>query len=618
MAPVDQTVGDIVARPFDVSPPRSSRPPEGLPGDDAKGPSSDGPAAPPASDAGPFDRAARGGPSWGGPNATDRTSPATFDTHVMTASADIVQRGGPDQPAERLRQFELRIPAAIPGSETPLVRLPRQREDAEVINRLFPGLPPVLELPEPAPGPNGLPYTLEDLQRIAAANSPALRQAASDVEQARGQLIQAGLYPNPTIGYEIGPNANNTASSTFGFFADQVIKTGGKLKLQAAVAKYNLRAAELALRRARFDLATTIRGDYYSLLVAKETVRVNGALVRFTDEIFRLQADLMEGGFAASHEPAALRSQAFVVRLAHNQAVANYAYSWKQLVADMGLKQLPLSAVEGEIDRLIPNYDYDAALAHVLNNHTDVLMARANLEAARYGLKLAQVTPVPDVEVRADLWKENTVAPFQNFHALQVSIPFPVFDRNQGNIRSATAALVRAAEGPHFAEVDLTTRFANAYSGYRSNLYALEFYRRNILPDQVRYYRGVFERRKVDPNANFGDLVQAQQVLVQDVTAYLGVLATLWDSVVAVANFLQTEDLYQLGGPLELPRLPDFDALCPLPCPHHQVIGVAVPGPPTPDAPDPGAMASDETSAPKRSCEGPEGPEEGRTGRRSS
>ena len=156
-----------------------------------------------------------------------------------------------------------------------------------------------------------------------------------------------------------------------------MIKTGGKLTLAGAAELMNLRNAELALKRARSDLATTIRGDYYTLLVAKETVRVNKALAHFTDEIFRLQADLLGGGFAASHEPAALRSQAFLVRLGYQQAIANYIYAWKQLVADMGLKQLPLSAVEGEVDRLIPYYDYDEVLAHVLHNHTDVLTARA-------------------------------------------------------------------------------------------------------------------------------------------------------------------------------------------------------------------------------------------------
>ena len=55
------------------------------------------------------------------------------------------------------------------------------------------------------PGPEGKPYTLADLQRLAAANSPTLRQAASDVEAAKGNLIQAKTYPNPTFQLPGGP-----------------------------------------------------------------------------------------------------------------------------------------------------------------------------------------------------------------------------------------------------------------------------------------------------------------------------------------------------------------------------------------------------------------------------
>jgi cobalt-zinc-cadmium efflux system outer membrane protein len=429
-------------------------------------------------------------------------------------------------------------------------------------------MPGLADEPAAQPGPNGRPYTLADLHELAAANNPALRQAISDIEAARGVLKQSITYPNPTIGYETNPNNNNTGSATLGFFVDQVIKTGGKLTLAGAANLMNLRNAELALKRARSDLATTIRGDYYTLLVAKETVRVNKALAHFTDEIFRLQADLLRGGFAASHEPAALRSQAFIVRLAYQQAITNYVAAWQQLVADMGLRHLPLSQVEGEVDRLIPYYEYDRVLAVVLQNHTDVLTAVNTIKAADYSLKLARVTPVPDVEVRGDIFKEHMIQPFQNYYILSVSIPFPVWDQNKGNIRAAAAAQVRAFEQPHAVEVNLTTNLAAAYGSYRNNLYALDYYRRNILPDQVRYYRGVFERRQVDPSVAFGDLVQAQQTLVADVTTYLGILNSLWTSVVGVADFLQTDDLYQHGKPMELPRLPDLDSLHVWPCPH--------------------------------------------------
>ena len=82
----------------------------------------------------------------------------------------------------------------------------------------------------------------------------------------------------------------------------------------------DLHNAELALRRARSDLATQVRNAYFAVLVAKETVRVNRALAHFTDEVYRLQAQLLAGGFAAPYEPAALRAQAYQ-RAAGLQAV---------------------------------------------------------------------------------------------------------------------------------------------------------------------------------------------------------------------------------------------------------------------------------------------------------
>jgi outer membrane protein, heavy metal efflux system len=86
----------------------------------------------------------------------------------------------------------------------------------------------------------------------------------------------------------------------------------------------------------------------------------------------------------------------------------------------------------------------------------------------------------------------------------------------------------------------------------------MEYFRRNILPDLVRYYRGVFSRRQIDPTLAFGDLVFAQQNFSSNVSTYIGILGSLWSSVVSVADFLQTDDLFQLGERRELPELPDF------------------------------------------------------------
>ena len=248
-----------------------------------------------------------------------------------------------------------------------------------------------------------------------------------------------------------------------------------------------------------------------------------------------------------------MRAQAYSARLAYKQAIQTYIYNWKQLVAAVGLRQLPLSEVAGRIDAAIPYYDYDAVLAHALRTHTDVLTAKNGIEAARYNLKLAQVTPLPDVDVRVAVLKEFAVAPEKYVHSLQIGVPLPIWDQNKGNIIAAEAALVRATEEPHRVELNLTNNLATAYANYKSNLDGLEYYRRYILPDQVRTYRGVFERRGVDPGVVFGDLVTAQQTLATSVGQYLTILNQVWTSVVSVADVLQTDDLFQLAEKREVP-----------------------------------------------------------------
>jgi cobalt-zinc-cadmium efflux system outer membrane protein len=505
---------------------------------------------------------------------------ATMTRAVSQLASLDVQTTALLQPADLQRRQEiqsrLRIPPELPGAEAPKIQVPRNPEEKErEIRRLFGELPPLPEEPAALPGPNGQPYTLADLQRLAAENSPLLRQAAADVEAARGNLLQSRAYPNPTVAYVASPSNDGSTPGVQGFMFDQTVKTFGKLKLQTAAAEMDLANAELALKRARSDLATSVRNAYFGVLVGKETVRVTRAVARFTHDAYVVQTNLAAPGFAAPYEPAALRSQAYTARLAYLQGIQGYLYAWKQLVTVIGLRQLPLSQVAGRVDQAIPYFDYDAVLKYALQNHTDVLTARNAVDKARYNLKFAQITPYPDVNFQVTIQKEFALPPFQWVPSAQVSVALPIWDQNQGNVIANEAALMRAEEEPHRVEMNMTNTLATAYQNYKSNLDALEYYRRYILPDQVRTYRGVFERRGIDPNVAFADLVSAQQTLLQYVTTYLTTLGQLWTSVVSVADVLQTDDLFQLAHPLAVPELPELECLPAWPCAHPCAAGPA-------------------------------------------
>jgi cobalt-zinc-cadmium efflux system outer membrane protein len=265
------------------------------------------------------------------------------DGHVQTVAWTPPQ-AGTSRPSARERQLDLNISPRIPGSEAPKIVVPKEPVAARLeIERIYPELPPLPVEPVVQPGPEGKPYTLSDFQRLAAANSPALRQAAADVKAAEGNLIQAKTYPNPVVSYLVDPSNNNSTAGVQGGAIDQPIITGGKLKLGVAAAQKDLDNAILALKRARSDLSTAVRNAYFTLLVDKETLVVTRALVQFSDDIYRLQAGLVRAAPAAPYEPTALRAQTQLNRLAYRQAIQSYMYDWKALVATLGLPQLPLA-----------------------------------------------------------------------------------------------------------------------------------------------------------------------------------------------------------------------------------------------------------------------------------
>src|SRR5207248_6042502 len=134
---------------------------------------------------------------------------------------------------------ELRLPPA----DAP----PEKKRAA--LEALFPPLPRLEPPPRPLAGPYGHPVTLSELQQLAMANSPLLRQAAADVEAAKGAVKQAGAYPNPNFGYEADTVGTSSTAGIQGVFFEQIIKTAGKLKVAQASALMNLLNAQLALRR---------------------------------------------------------------------------------------------------------------------------------------------------------------------------------------------------------------------------------------------------------------------------------------------------------------------------------------------------------------------------------
>lgn len=457
----------------------------------------------------------------------------------------------------------LALPPELPGANAAPIILPPDDPDrpelrSDAVDALFPALAPMrpnLEVKFPAEQKR---LSLDELQEMALGNNPLIAQAASDVDAAIGNVIDVGAYPNPTVGYEADTVGSAGTRNYQGMFFTQTIKTAGKLELAQASANVDLMNAQLALRNARIDLITRVRSQYFAVLVAKQAVIASSALVRFTNEVYRVQVEQVKGAQAAAYEPMQLRVLAVQARAALVQAQNRYASAWKQLAAATGIPDLPLSELEGLPDMKVPVIDYNAAVSHMLANHTDILTARNGENRARIDLRREQISPIPDVMVYSAIQRDfTTPGTPRTTYNLQVGVPLPIFDRNKGGILTGQAKLVRAVEEVGRTRNDLITQIADAYERYESNRILAQYYKNGILPDQSRVYRGTYERHQQEPeNVGFADVVLAQQNLLNSITTYIATLTAQWQAVTDLANLLQVEGLYDVELPGAMPPEP--------------------------------------------------------------
>ncbi len=446
----------------------------------------------------------------------------------------------------------LQIPTDLPGSEAPPIRLPAcdprepQPERTAEIGRLFRALP---ELPAAVqPAENAPLLSLAELQDMALRQSPVVHQAMADVQAARGAAIQAGALPNPSVSFqEDNVNTGGTAGYQ-GVGISQTIPTGGKLALARRAANVDVENAQLTLRRTRNELVTQVRSNYYAVLVAKERVKVNRALSEFAENVYRAQIGRTKTGQAAPYEPLQLRVLVLQARAQLIQSENEYDAAWRRLAATLSAPDMCPTELAGDVNISVPSLDQQAAWQWICDHHTNLIIAQNGVAKSQRLLQLAKTTPwIPDINVDATVQHDNTTAPFGTAYNLHAGIPIPLFDRNRGNIMSADAALMRASQEYNRVRNELSASLADAFARYQSQRVLFDYYRTQILQDQVQSYRAIYQRYQQDADSvDFNDVVTSQQTLASLVSTYIQALGDQWQAVVDLAGLLQLDDLSEL------------------------------------------------------------------------
>jgi outer membrane protein, heavy metal efflux system len=384
-------------------------------------------------------------------------------------------------------------------------------------------------------GQDGL--TVERLVELGASRRRDLLAARQRLAIAEGKLTQAGFRPNPTLDAEYGSPRflGGEAEQDFSVGVSQVFELGGKRNKRVAVARLELeqiRAEVLYLER---QLAAEIRTAYANALAAARQLDVLEKLIKADEEIVRaVEARLKEGDVApldvnlVKVEADRLRVQVIGVK--------------SELETELLRLRNLIGADVSDALRLAPQTERPPRLDLGLSELTELaLRQRADLQAARLAeqigdarINLAKANAVPNVAGAVRYSRSRQIFDFpaavggnlikrDSELTFGVSIEIPIFNRNQGEIASATGEKIQAERQREFLETEIKTSVATAYRKYRAAAEQLVLYATQILPRSEENLSSIRAAYGFGEFSVF-EVVSEQRRLTENVTGYNQVL----------------------------------------------------------------------------------------------
>lgn len=412
---------------------------------------------------------------------------------------------------------------------------------------------PRAHLPPSSPAPEALPQvrpqpandsalTLADLENMALSGNPSIARAAALVQAARGNWVQVGLRPNPTVGYEGQQLGSGGRAEQHGIYAEQEIVRGGKLELNRQVAAQEWAQAERDLAAQQQRVLTDVRIAFFSVLVAQEQQQVATELVRIATGSLNAAKALLQAQEVGEADVLQAEIEIENAHIAATNARNRHLAAWQNLSAVIGQPKLPLQRLAGDPTEALPQFRFDDVLQRLLTSSPEVASAIANVERARWAVQRAQVEAVPNVTLTGMVNVIDNGIDGRTDGNVVLGVPLPLWNKNQGGIIQAQGEVAAAERAVDQLELDLQNRLAPVFERYANASNQVARYQRIILPAAQKSFTLVRQSYEAGEQG-YTSLLTAQRTYSQTRLAYLEALRELRVSGAQLEGYLLDDSL---------------------------------------------------------------------------
>jgi len=381
---------------------------------------------------------------------------------------------------------------------------------------------------------------------LALLRNPDLAAYSYEVRAREATTLQAGLRPNPELEVEIeniagGNGYGGVSSAETTLQLGQLIELGGKRLKRKRLAGYDQELANWDYEAKRLDILTATAKDFVRVLAAQENVALQNELTNLADQVHATVNARVEAGKVSPLEATKARIALASARLQLKSAEQDLRGMGLVLASNWGEPDPGPIRVIGKLTQVqaLPPL---ASLKHLLQQNPDVARWLTVVRKNEAEFDLTKARAIPDLTLKGGIKQLRDDG--TETLVLGVSVPLPMFDRNQGNIRGAQFQLLKAQAEQTAAQNQASVSLAVSYQNLRTAEDRVLTIKEHILSGAIRAFEGINEGYREGKFALL-DVLDAQRTLFQVKSQYLEA-QTRYQLLKTDVDRLIGQDLYTL------------------------------------------------------------------------
>jgi cobalt-zinc-cadmium efflux system outer membrane protein len=386
--------------------------------------------------------------------------------------------------------------------------------------------------------PTGI-VTLEQAVSLVILRNPELKAFSVEVRAQDARALQAGLFPNPEIEIEVENFGGekelqdfDSSETTVQF--SQLVELASKRPKRRRVATLERDLAGWDYEAKRADVLSETKQAFVDVLAAQERFSLMEELLSLAEQIFNTISERVKAGKVSPLEETRARVSYSTSLIDLERARRTLDASRKKLAALWGSGTLLFERVDGELKKITP-IPSAAQLEDLISRNPDIARWTVEMEQRQEAVKLEKAGRIPDLTLSGGIRRLKETD--DNAFVMGLSIPLPLFDRNQGGMREALQRQAKAAEEQRASELIVLNALAEAYQKLSTAYAEAKALQQDVLPGAQTAFDGASEGYR---QGKFGylDVLDAQRTFFEARGQYIEALASFHKSKAQVERLI--------------------------------------------------------------------------------